>query len=158
MWGTCGGICGSELSKGFNVLPGVLSKLPGVFPGELIESLRVVPATLRPLVLVLVLILVLSFFSGYESILFLADINDNTTSSSSTSSSKGFVDMTVLLPEKSFRALDVFSEMSEIIEISDFLGGLLVALTAVSEVRADDDKEDDKEDEEEEEEEDIVLI
>ena len=74
--------------------------------------------------------------------------------------------MTVLLPEKSFRALDVFSEMSEIIEISDFLGGLLVALTAVSEVRADDDNDDDnddgkeegKEEDREEEEEDIVLI
>ena len=62
--------------------------------------------------------------------------------------------MTVLLPETSFRALDVFSEMSEIIEISDFLGGLLVILTAVSEVRADDDKEEDREEEEE----DIVLV
>ena len=51
--------------------------------------------------------------------------------------------------------------MSEIIEISDFFGGLLVALTAVSEVRADDDKEEGNEDgreEDREEAEDIVLI
>ena len=73
--------------------------------------------------------------------------------------------MTVVLLKSSFRALDVFPEMSEIIEISDFLGGLLMALTAVSEVRADDDneegneddKEEGREEDNEEEDEDIVL-